>query len=164
MTSAWPWGCINAPIILQQEAGDDGVIGLFASSQTVVTGGVQGEVGPPVLQGDGRAGDGHAGAEGGVVALNEGDHVARFIGGTQMDGAAAAGVPGFGLQGLVRDEGPAGGQIVGAEQLIHCGLHVAEVGHIGLGVGKGQLDGLHHLVIVLGALPVLRHGHPVQNA
>ena len=86
--------------VLQQEAGDDGVIGLFAPCQTVVAGGVQGEVGPPVLQGDGRAGDGHAGAKGGVVALDEGHHVPLGVGGTQIDGAAAGGVPCLGRQRL----------------------------------------------------------------
>ena len=45
-------------------------------------------------------------------------------------------------------------------------MHLCPVITLGRDVYKrqGQLDGLHHLVIVLGALALFRHGHAVQDA
>ena len=84
-----------------QEPGDDGVIGPFPSGQAVVAPLVQGEVGPPVLEGDAGPGDGHPRAEGGVVALNEGHHVPLWVGGAQIDRSAAGGIPRLGRQRLL---------------------------------------------------------------
>ena len=125
---------------------------------------VEREVRAAVLERDARPRHGDTRAEGGVVALDERDHVALAVGGAEIDGAAAVRVARPRLQRAGGDERAAGGEIGGIQQLADLSFHIAWVGDVGPRVGKGQLDGLHHLVIVLGALPVFRHGHPIQNA
>ena len=57
----------------------------------------------------------------------------------------------------------AGGEIGGIQQLADLSFHIARVGDVGPRVGKGQLDGLHHLVIVLGVLALFGQRQPVEH-
>ena len=139
------------------------MVGPLASGQTVVALFIQREVASPVLQRNAGTRDGYAGAKGGVVALDEGDHVALRVGGAQIDRAAAGGVTRFRQNRLVGDESAPLGGVLLAEQVLHPGLHVLGIGHIGLCVGKGQLDGLQNLVVGLWAIPLLRHRQPFQD-
>ena len=148
----------------EQEAGNDGVVGPLAAGKAVVACGVEREVCAAVLERDARPRHGDARAEGGVIALDERDHVALAVSGAEIDGAAAVRVARPRLQRAVGDERAARGEIGGIQQLADLSFHIARVGDVGPRVGKGQLDGLHHLVIVLGALALFRHGHAVQDA
>ena len=65
---------------------------------------------------------------------------------------------------LVCDECAAGGEIVGREQLADLRFHIARVGDVGLRVGKGKLDGLHDLVIVVRVLALFGQRQSVEHA
>ena len=139
--------------ILCQKAGNDGVVRALASLQAVVAALVQREVGPPVLQTDGRAGDHHPGAKLHVIALNEGDHVALLVGGAEIHRVPAGRVSGGGVEGGFSDQRPAAGGIAVRQQIADLGAHIPGVGHIGLGIDEGQLHGLNHFVIGVSAVP-----------
>ena len=79
------------------------MIGFFPSSQNVVAVLLQREIGSPVLQRNPRAGNRNPRAEGGIVALNVGHHIALAVCGTQVDSAAAGGVPRLREQGPICD-------------------------------------------------------------
>ena len=143
----------NGLAIPGQEAGDDGVIRALAALETIVTAFLQGEVGSPVLQADGRARDHHSGAKLHVIALDEGDHVALPVGSAEIHRVPAGGISGGGVEGGLADQRPAAGGIALRQQIADLGAHVLGVGHIGLGIDKGQLHGFDHLVIGIGAVP-----------
>ena len=66
----------------------------------------------------------------------------------------AGGVSGHGIKGLPAYEAAALGGVALREHVLHPGLHVAGVGHVGLGVDKGQLHRLYYLVICIAAVPL----------
>ena len=140
------------------------MVGLLSTLQIVIALRVEGEVRAAVLKRDARAGDGDARAKAAVVALDKRDHVALCVRGAEVDRAAAVRVARFGLERLVCDECAAGGEIVGREQLADLRFHIARVGDVGLRVGKGKLDGLHDLVIVVRVLALFGQRQSVEHA
>ena len=139
------------------------MVGLLSTLQIVVALRIERKICAAVLERDARAGDGDARAEGRVVALNERDHVALCVRGAEIDRAAAVRVARFRLERLVGDKRAAGGEIVGREQLADLRFHIAGVGDVGLRIGKGELDGLHDLVIVIRILALCGEGKSVQH-
>ena len=64
------------------------------------------------------------------------------------------GSPRLGQKGGFPDEGPPAGGVVLGEQVLHTGFHVPGIGHIGLGVREGQLDGLDDFMVGVRPLPL----------
>ena len=114
---------------------------------------LQGEACTAVLQTHAITRQHQAGAKAHVVALDEADLHALRIGRRQVDGAALDRVAGAEVLGSGRvDQGSALAQVVRVEKLVAADTHGARFGHLGIGVGKGQLHGLDQEML---GLPVV---------
>src|SRR6476469_2174607 len=108
--------------------------------QRVGGGGVQGEVGPAILERDACAVHYITAAEATIVALDERDGVALFIRRAHVDGVAGNGAwDSRGTRALWVDVCPALVQKCGREQFAWVDAHMREIGEVTVTVGERQL-------------------------
>ena len=139
--------------VAREEGRDDGVEGSLARAHQVVAGLVQREAVASVLQAQAVARHDHARTKAHVIALDEADHHAAGIGGTQVDGAALGLVARAVVLGAQRvDQLGAAGQVGVVQHLGGAQAHGARLGHVLVDVGKGQLHGFDLQVLARHAI------------
>jgi len=147
-----------------QEAGDDGVVGPLARCQGVGVARVQVEVMAPVVQRHACARHHHAAAEAHVVALDQADHVALAVCRREVHRTPGAGGAGLGIEGRLADPVTQPGKVRRRQQPLDWNLGVPHVGHMGVRLGKGQLDRLDLHVQPRCRVPLVRQLQAVQHA